>query len=391
MNWNWNKPLIGLALAAGLASAATAAEALKIGLILPMSGPFAAYGKQIDHGVQLWLNEHGGTIAGRKVEIVLKNDAPGTSGDVDKRLAQALVVKDKVDLLAGFALTPSAFAVAPLATQAKVPMVVMNAATSAITTKSPYIVRTSMTLPQGSKVIADWAAKNGIKKTFVLVADYGPGFDAAKQFKKSFTADGGEIVGDVKVPLTNPDYAPYLQRIKDAKPDAVFLFLPPGAGTIAFMKGFVDQGLAASGVKLIGTGDLTDEDILDTMGKPALGLITAFHYSAVHDSSENKAFVAAYDKAYPNDRPNFMSVGGYDGMQLINLALQKTRGDVKGPAFMAAVKGLHWTSPRGPVTIDPETRDIVQNEYIRKVEMVGKHLQNVEFATVPDVKDPGKQ
>ncbi|MDE2254439.1 MAG: ABC transporter substrate-binding protein [Betaproteobacteria bacterium] len=387
---NWKQALIGLSLAAGALSAAAGAEPLKIGLILPMSGPFAAYGKQINHGVQLWLNEHGGTIAGRKVDVVLKNDAPGTAGDVDKRLAQELVIKDKVDILAGFALTPSAFAVAPLATQAKMPMVVMNAATSSITTKSPDIVRVSMTLPQGSKVIADWAAKNGIKKVFVLVADYGPGFDAATQFTKSFTGDGGTIVGDIKAPLSNPDYAPYLQRIKDAKPDAVFLFLPPGAGTIAFMKGFVDQGLAASGIKLIGTGDLTDEDILDTLGKPALGIITAFHYSAVHDSPQNKAFVAAYDKAYPKDRPNFMAVGGYDGMELIDLALKKDHGDATGPAFMAAVKGLHWTSPRGPVTIDPATRDIVQNEYIRKVEMVGTHLQNVEFETVPDVKDPGK-
>ena len=387
---NWKQAFIGFSIAAGALSAAAAAEPLKIGLILPMSGPFADYGKQINHGVQLWLNEHGGSIAGRKVEVVLKNDAPGTAGDVDKRLAQELVIKDKVDILAGFALTPSAFAVAPLATQAKMPMVVMNAATSSITTKSPYIVRVSMTLPQGSKVIADWAAKNGIKKTFVLVADYGPGFDAANQFTKSFTADGGTIVGDIKAPLNNPDYAPYLQRIKDAKPDAVFLFLPPGAGTIAFMKGFVDQGLAASGIKLIGTGDLTDEDILDSLGKPALGIITAFHYSADHDSPQNKAFVAAYGKAYPKDRPNFMAVGGYDGMELIDLALNKTHGDAKGAAFMAAVKGLHWVSPRGPVTIDPATRDIVQNEYIRKVEMVGKQMQNVEFETVPNVKDPGK-
>lgn len=387
---NWKQPLVGLAIAAGLFGAAQAADPLKIGLIVPMSGPFADYGKQIDHGVQLWLNEHGGMVAGRKVEVVLKNDAPGTSGDVDKRLAQELVIKDKVDLLAGFALTPSAFAVAPLATQAKMPMVVMNAATSAITTKSPYIVRVSMTLPQSSMVIAHWAAHNGVKKVFVLAADYGPGFDASNQFKKTFTAEGGQIVGDIKAPLSNPDYSPYLQRIKDAKPDAVFLFLPPGAGTVAFMKGFVDQGLAASGIKLIGTGDLTDEDILDTLGKPALGIINAFHYSEVHDSPQNKAFTSAYYKAYPKDRPNFMALGGYDGMELISMALNKTHGKTDGTEFMAAVKGLHWISPRGPVSIDPATRDIVQNEYIRKVEMVGSHLQNVEFATVHDVKDPGK-
>ncbi len=390
MNWKMTFGTAAAAAAAAMLANAHAAEPLKIGLILPMSGPFATYGAEINDGVQLWLQEHGNMVGGRKVEIVLRNDAPGTSGDVDKRLAQSLIVKDKVDLLAGFALTPSAFAVAPLATEAKVPMVIMNAATSSVTTKSPYIVRVSMTLPQSAKVIADWAAKNGVHKAFVLVADYAPGFDAATQFKKSFTADGGTIVGDVKAPLSNPDYSPYLQRIKSTKPDAVFLFLPPGAGTIALMKGFVDQGLRASGIRLIGTGDLTDEAILDSLGKPAIGVVTAFHYSEVHDSPQNKAFVAAFQKNWPTLRPDFMAVGGYDGMHLIDLALAKTHGNVSGPAFMSAVKGLHWVSPRGPVTIDPATRDIVQDEYLRKVEMVDGHLQNVEFATVPNVKDPGK-
>ncbi len=389
------KHLVGLALGTVLglagAGAARAAEPLKIGLVLPMSGPFAAYGKQIEHGVKLYLAQHGDTFAGRKVELLLKDDSPGTAGDVSKRLAQELVVKDKVDILAGFALTPSAFAVAPIATEAKIPMVVMNAATSAITTKSPYIVRTSMTLPQNSAPIASWAARNGIKKVFILIADYGPGYDAAAQFRKTFTAAGGQIVDEVKAPLANPDYGPYLQRIKDAKPDAVFLFLPPGAGTVAFMKGFTERGLGQAGIKLIATGDLTDEDILGALGDSALGLITAFHYSQVHDSPENKAYVAAYEKAYPKDRPNFMSVGGWDGMHLIDAVLQKTGGSAEGDKFIAAAKGLKWMSPRGPVSIDPATRDIVQNIYIRKVERVGGVLQNVEFDKVPDFKDPGKE
>ena len=245
---------------------------------------------------------------------------------MSKRLAQELVVKDKVDILAGFGLTPSAFAVAPVATEAKKPMVVMNAATSAITTKSPYIVRTSMTLPQNSAPIATWAAKNKIKNVFTLVADYGPGHDAEGQFKKTFTAAGGQIVGEVRAPVKNPDFAPYLQKIKDTKPDAVFLFLPPGAETIAFMKGFNERGLAQAGIKLIATGDLPDEDILDAIGDSALGLVTSFHYSEAHNSPENKAYTEAYYKAYPNDRPNFMSVGGYDGMQLIAEVLKKTNG-----------------------------------------------------------------
>jgi branched-chain amino acid transport system substrate-binding protein len=268
---------------------------------------------------------------------------------------------------------------------------VMNAATSSVTTKSNYIVRTSMTLPQNSAPIASWAAKNKIKKVFTLVADYGPGHDAEGQFKKTFTAAGGEIVGEVRAPVKNPDFAPFLQKIKDTKPDAVFLFLPPGGETIAFMKGFKERGLGAAGIQLISTGDLPDEDILDAIGDSALGLITSFHYSEAHKSPENKSYTEAYYKAYPKDRPNFMSVGGYDGMRLIAEVLKKTHGNTDADKFVEAAKGLKWVSPRGPISIDPATRDIVQNIYIRKVEKVNGKLQNVEFDHVADFKDPGKQ
>ncbi|MDR2155786.1 MAG: ABC transporter substrate-binding protein [Burkholderiaceae bacterium] len=388
---NLKSRLAALAVALAAAGGAWAADPLKIGLLVPMSGPFAAYGKQIQHGVDLYLAAHGGMVGGRKAEIVLKDDSPGTAGDVSKRLAQELVVKDKVDILAGFGLTPSAFAVAPIATQAQKPMVVMNAATSSITTKSPNIVRVSMTLPQNSAPIAAWAAKNGIQKVFILIADYGPGYDAGGQFKKTFTAAGGQIVGEVKVPVTNPDYGPFLQRIKDAKPDAVFNFLPPGAGTVAFLKGFNERGLAQDGIKLIAPGDLTEEDIIDAIGDSALGLVTSFHYAESHQSPENAAFTAAYAKAYPKDRPNFMAVGGYDGMQLIDLALTKTGGNAEADKFIAAAKGLKWTSPRGPITIDPNTRDVVQTIYIRKVEKLDGKLQNVEFDSFANFADPGKE
>jgi branched-chain amino acid transport system substrate-binding protein len=374
-----------------LTGSALAADPLKIGLILPLTGPFASTGKQIEAAARLYMAKNGDTVAGRKVELIVKDDSPGTAGDVSKRLAQELVVKDKVDILAGFGLTPSAFAVAPVATEAKKPMIVMNAATSAVTTKSPYIVRTSMTLPQNSAPIASWAAKNGIKKVFILIADYGPGYDAGGQFKKTFTAAGGQIVDEVKAPVSNPDYGPFLQRIKDAKPDAVFLFLPPGAGTVAFMKGFSERGLGQAGIKLISTGDLTDEDILDALGDSALGLITAFHYAEAHKSPENKAYTEAYYKAYPKDRPNFMSVGGYDGMRLIAETLKKTGGSTDAAKFVDAAKGMKMDSPRGPVTIDPATRDIVQTIYIRKVERVAGKLQNVEIDSVVDFKDPGKE
>jgi branched-chain amino acid transport system substrate-binding protein len=371
--------------------AAHAAEPIKIGMVLPMSGPFAAYGKQIEHGARLYLATNGDSVAGRKIELIIKDDSPGTAGDVSKRLATELVVKDKVDILAGFGLTPSAFAVGPVATEGKKAMVVMNAATSAVTTKSNYIVRTSMTLPQITAPIASWAAKNKIKKVFTLVADYGPGHDAEGQFKKTFTAAGGEIVGEVRAPVKNPDFAPFLQKIKDTKPDAVFIFLPPGAETIAFMKGFTERGLAQAGIKLICTGDLTDEDILDALGESAMGVISSFHYSEAHKSPENKAYTEAYAKAYPKDRPNFMSVGGYDGMHLIMDVLKKNGGNTDAEKFVEAAKGMKWVSPRGAISIDPATRDIVQTIYIRKVEKVGGKLQNVEFDQVADFKDPGKQ
>ena len=388
---NLKQQMIGITLAAALSVSAWAADPVKIGLVLPMSGPFAAYGKQIENGVKLYLSTKGDTFGGRKVELIVKDDSPGTAGDVSKRLAQELVVKDKVDILAGFGLTPSAFAVAPLATEAKKPMVVMNAATSSITTKSPYIVRASMTLPQNSAPIATWAGKNNIKKAFTLVADFGPGHDAEGQFKKTFTTGGGQVVGEVRAPVKNPDFAPYLQKIKDTRPDAVFIFLPPGAETIAFMKGFKERGLAEAGIKLISTGDLPDEEILEAIGESAVGLVTSFHYSEAHNSPENKAYTEAYYKAYPKDRPNFMSVGGYDGMHLIAEVLKKTGGSTDAEKFVEAAKGMKWTSPRGPMSIDPATRDVVQNVYIRKVERVGGKLQNVEFDQISDFKDPGKQ
>ena len=385
------KSIAAAAFAVAASLTAQAAEPVKIGLVLPMTGPFAAYGKQIEHGVKLYLATQGDTFGGRKVELIVKDDSPGTSGDVSKRLAQELVIKDKVDILAGFGLTPSAFAVAPVATEAKKPMVVMNAATSAVTTKSNYIVRTSMTLPQITAPLATWAAKNGIKKVFTVVADYGPGHDAEAQFKKTFLAAGGEIIGEVRVPVRNPDFAPYLQKVKDTKPDAVFIFVPAGEAGIVFMKGFQERGLAQAGIKVIATGDLLDEEVLEAIGDSALGVISSFHYSDAHKSPENQAYVAAYSKAYPNDRPNFMSAGGYDGMHLIAEVLKKTGGDASGDKFIEAAKGMKWISPRGPVSIDPATRDIVQTVYIRKVTKVGGKLQNVEFDQVNEFKDPGKQ
>ena len=388
MKHSIGKFLATAALAAGALGVAQAQD-LKIGMVVPVSGPFATTGQQIMNGAKLYLKQHDDTLGGRKV-ILLEKDDTGISPALSKRQAQNLLIQDKVDILAGFGLTPAAFAVAPLATEAKVPMLVLNAATSSITQKSPYIVRTSMTLPQVAAPMATWAAKNGIHSVYLLVADYGPGHDAAAQFKKTFTAAGGTIVGEVQTPLTSPDFAPFLQKIKDAKPDAIFSFVPNGEQGVSLAKGYKERGLDKAGIKLLATGDVVTEDVINAMGDNALGMITSFHYSTAHDSPENKAFVAAYEKAYPGVRPNMVAVASYDGMRLIDEALKKTNGDAKGDTFMAAVKGMKWVSPRGPVEIDPQTRDITQNVYIRKVERVNGVLQNVEFDTFEAVKDPGK-
>jgi branched-chain amino acid transport system substrate-binding protein len=371
---------------ASVLAPAQAQETVKIGLILPMTGGQASTGKQINNAVKLYMQQNGDSVAGKKIEVILKDDA--AVPDNTKRLAQELIVNDKVNFIAGFGITPAALAAAPLATQGKIPEIVMAAGTSIITERSPYIVRTSFTLAQSSTIIGDWAVKNGIKKVATLTSDYAPGNDALNFFKEHFTAGGGQIVEEVKVPLANPDFAPFLQRMKDAKPDAMFVFVPAGQGG-SFMKQYAERGLDKSGIKVIGPGDVMDDDVLNGMGDAALGTVTAHMYSAVHPSAMNKAFVAAYRKAF-NERPGFMAVGGYDGIHLIYAALKKTAGKTDGDALVDAMKGMKWESPRGPISIDPETRDIVQNIYIRKVEKVDGELYNVEFQTFPDVKDSGK-
>src|SRR6059058_4534344 len=372
------------------AGAALAQGTVKIGVVAEFSGPFADYGAQIVGGMKAYLKLNGEVYGGKKIEIVIR-DTTGAAPDIAKRLAQELITRDGVDILAGFGLTPNALATAPVSAEAKKPMVIMNAATSVITTRSPYIVRLSHTLPQDTQPIAQWAAKNGIKRVFTLVSDFGPGIDAEGTFIKAFKAAGGEIVDSVRTPLSNPDFAPFLQRIKDTRPEAVFVFLPPGSQTIAFIKGYEERGLKQAGVRIIATGDLTDDGVLQAMGEPTLGIITSFHYSAAHDSPENKAFIKAYTETNGTRlRPNFMACAGYDGMAAIAEALKKTGGSTEPEAFVGALKGMKLMSPRGPIMIDPETRDIVQTVYIRRVEKVDGILYNIEFDKFPDVKDPGK-
>ena len=363
---------------------------VKIGVIAEFSGPFADYGAQILGGMKAYLRQNGDVFGGKKIEIVVK-DTTGAAPDIAKRLAQETVTRDNVDILAGFGLTPNALAVAPIATEAKKPMVIMNAATSIITTRSPYIVRVSHTLPQDTQPMAQWAAKNGIKRVFTLVSDFGPGQDAEVAFVKAFKAAGGEIVESVRTPLANPDFAPFIQRVKDSKPEAVFVFLPPGSQTIAFIKGYEERGLKAAGIQIIATGDLTDDGTLQAMGDGTIGIVTSFHYSAAHDSPENKAFLKSYaDANGPRLRPNFMACAGYDGMAAIAEALKKTQGSTDPEKLLSAFKGMKLLSPRGPITIDAESRDIVQTVYIRRVEKREGILYNVEFDRFPEVRDPGK-
>lgn len=367
------------------AGSALAQDAVKIGLILPMTGPFASTGRQVEAGVRAYMALHGDTVAGKKIELVLRDDA-GTA-DQTRRIAQELVVNEGVSMLTGFGLTPLAMSVAPVLNQAKVPAIITSATTSAIMKQSDYFVRTSMGGPQSAVPVASWAVENGLKRVVTLVTDYGPGHDIEKGFTDQFKKEGGEIVEAVRVPLQNPDFAPFLQRVRDAKPDAVFVFVPSGVGSL-FMKQFTDRGLKEAGIKLIATGDVTDDDLLNGIGDPAMGVVTGHFYSANHDSPENKAFVGEVRKANNNMRPNFMSVGGYDAMHLAYAALEKTGGDTDGTKLVEAMKGMEWMSPRGPIAIEPATRDIVQDIYIREVKEVDGELYNVELKTYEKIRDP---
>jgi branched-chain amino acid transport system substrate-binding protein len=377
-------------LAAALVAGTSIAQenTVKIGLVLPLTGNFASTGRLLEAGARLYMAQHGDTVAGKKVELIVKDDT--ASPEVSRRLAQELVVNEKVNVLSGFYLTPLALAGAPVATQSKTPMVVLVAATSSVIDASPYIVRTSFTMPQVTSGIADWAPKNGIKKVVTLVTDYGPGIDTERAFKERFTANGGQVVDSLRVPLRNLDFAPFLQKVREIKPDGLFVFVPAGGAGLALMKQFTERGLDKAGIKLIGTGDMLDDENINDMGDVALGIVTSHHYSAAHPSPLNKKFVESFAAANKGLRANYMAVAGYDGMHVIYEALKSTKGGGNGDALLAAMKGQRFESPRGPVTIDPQTRDIVQNVYLRKVEKVNGQLYNVEFDVLKDVKDPGK-
>lgn len=385
-----NRVVAAVALGVGLAWSVTASaqETLKIGVILPYSGPFADAANQLQAGIDLYIAQHGDEVAGRKIEIIRK-DTGGPAPDVAQRLAQELVVRDGVDILAGFALTPEALGAAAVSKEAQKFMVVMNAATSIVTEQSPYIVRTSVTIPQLNTAFGKWAfEEGGVKQAYTLVADYGPGHDAEKSFAKGFTDAGGTVVGSDRTPVANPDFSAFVQRVKDANPEAVYIFVPGGAQPAAIGKALVDRGLAPPATKIFAQGELTHPEALESMGETARGIITTFHYTLERDDPLNNEYVKAYRDANNGRSPDLFSIGGYDGMHLIYEALKKTNGDASGDALVGAAKGMAWQSPRGPMSIDPETRDVVQTVYIREVQEVGGKLQNVIIHEIPDVKDP---
>ncbi|HEY5965671.1 MAG TPA: ABC transporter substrate-binding protein [Xanthobacteraceae bacterium] len=385
------RAMTGLAIATAALLAATSAHAqgtVKIGVIMSYSGQFADPGSQIDNGIKLYMKEHGDTVAGKKIELIRKDNG-GVAPDVAKRLAQELIVRDKVDMIAGFDLTPNALAAADVSAQAKKFMVNMNAATSIITTKSPYMVRTSFTVPQVNEALGTWAYKSGARKAYTLVSDFSPGHDGEGAFQRAFKEAGGEIIGSARYPVANQDFTAFLQRAKDLSPDVLYIWVPGGPQPAAIGKAVAERGIDLKKTKVLGQGELTFDEALKGMGDAGLGFITAFHYDHNHQSAKNRKFVADYNAEFKRN-PDMFSVGGYDGMHAIYEALKKTNGNTDGDALIAAAKGLKWESPRGPMSLDPETRDVVQTVYIRRVEKVNGQLVNVEFDKLENMKDPFK-
>jgi branched-chain amino acid transport system substrate-binding protein len=379
--------IVPAAAALAIAVPAGAQETVKIGVIMPYSGQFADTATQMDNAIKLYVKQKGDTVAGKKLEFIRK-DTGGVAPEVAKRLAQELVVRDGVDILGGFVLTPNALAAADVSASAKKFMVVMNAATSIIITKSPYMVRTSTTIPQMQDAFGKWAYKSGIRKVYTMVSDFGPGIDAEGSFQRAFKEAGGEIVGSVRYPVANPDFSAFVQRAKDLNPESIFIWVPGGTQPAAIAKALAERGIDPKKTKILGQGELSEDEARASMGDAGLGIITVYHYDHNHDSDMNRAFVKAFKAEHGGRNPNIYSIGGWDGIHVIYEALKKTGGKADAESLIAAARGMQWESPRGPISLDPETRDIVQTAYIRRVEKVGAVTLNVEFDKIENVKDP---
>ena len=367
---------------------AHAQEPIRIGMINVTSGQFADAGIQLDNGVKTYMQKHGDMVAGRKIEII-RRDVGGVAPDVAKRLAQELIVRDRVDILAGFLLTPNTLAAADVSAEAKKFMVVMNAGTAIITTRSPYLTRVSITSPQAIEPFGAWAVRNGIKETYTMVTDYGPGHDIEAAFIRAFKEAGGTVLGSVRYPVVNVDFSSYVQRALDLKAPSIFYFVPGGAQPAALAKAFAERGVDPKKVRVLGSGEATSEPAMKSAGDALLGIVTAWHYDYKRDSALNREFVRLHNEMHKRN-PDQFSLGGYDGMHLIYEALKKTGGKTDGDSLIAAAKGMSWESPRGTMTIDPETRDVIQTIYMYEVRKVGNDLVNVPIDQVENVKDPVK-
>jgi branched-chain amino acid transport system substrate-binding protein len=373
-------------------AAPAAADTVRVGLILPYSGVFARLGDTMDNAVRLWANQKGETAGSHKIEII-RRDETGPNPDIVKRIAQELITRDRVAIIAGLVFTPNALSIAPLVSEAKIPTVIMNAATAVVTMRSPYFARVSLTLPQTTEIFGRWAAtRAGLRRAYTVVSDYAPGHDAEEAFRRSFTEAGGSIVGSVRFPVASPDFAPFLQRVLDAKPEALYAFIPGGSQPTLFVNEFHQLGLAEAAIRLLPSAEAVDEADLQNLPDAAIGITTATNYSAAYKSAANEAFVAAWRLAYGQDKePDLFAVGAWDGMALIYDVVGGLGGDFQGDAAMERIKGWAYESPRGPIRIDPDTRDIVQNIYICRVERVEGRLVNRVIETYPAVKDPWKE
>jgi branched-chain amino acid transport system substrate-binding protein len=385
--------LAGLATAALLGlNPAQAQGTVKVGLVMSYTGQFADLGTMMDTAIKLYVKKNGDTVAGKKIEFIRKDSgAAGAAPDVAKRLVQELIVRDKVDIIAGFSLTPDALASADVLTESKKAAIIMNAATAIITAKSPYFVRTSIPLPAAMGALGTWAAKSGIKRSYTMVTDYGPGIDSEQAFQAAFKAGGGEIVGSVRFPVVSPDFSAFVQRLKDSKSESVYIFVPGGEQPAALGKALAEHGLSPKTTKVMSSGELTNDAPLKSMGPAAEGIISAWHYDRRHKSAKNEEFVKGFREMLNGRNPDQFAVSAWDGIDAIYRALKKTNGNASGDAIVGALKGASWESPRGPISIDPQTRDIVQTVYLRRVEKIGDSYGNVEFDKLDAVKDPVKE
>ncbi|HWL03980.1 MAG TPA: ABC transporter substrate-binding protein [Xanthobacteraceae bacterium] len=385
-----NRMKLSLGVAVSLATAALiwggSAQAqqkkLTVGVVLPLSGTYADQGRHYEDGMKLYQKLHGNSAAGVPVEMVVRDDQGPGSGDLARRLTQELIVRNGADVILGYSFTPTAMSVATLLNEAKKPAILVNATGAAVLPRSEYFVRVSITAAQFAEPLARWALKNNIKTVYTLVADFAPGIEMENAFKKVFEGGGGKIIGGARTPVSAMEYSPFLQRAIEAKPEAIFAFNPGGDVSVAFMKQAKERNLAKAGIKLIVSGDVVDESMLAAMGDAVDGVVSSLNYQPDLKNPANEKFLKGFhDMMGANAVPSARTVQGYDGMALIYQALEKTGGKTDADSLLAALKEAKIDSPRGPISIDPKTRDIVQNMYIRRgVQKDGKWVNATEEA-----------